>query len=265
MLSGQASVGATNRALDEQGQPTGEASPDSPVVVYGSGQVTVQIAPWLQGTVGIRFAPDGEVTVSGEIGIPGAVEIFARRQIERSLLNIAVQVPIIPGIVAEIGGPAQEADTRVIGNAQLRVPADAGLRLSVRAGVGVGITGASVTGGLEIGGTLGVEGAAEAAVEVDWTPAQGLDLRATLSVHAQPSFTFDISGYVSARALGISLYDQRWQLASYSFGSDYRFGISLPVHYREGEPFQIGLDDVRFEVPNVDPGQILRGLIRRIV
>lgn len=287
MLSGTVTVGATNRAVGEDGRPSGEPMEGGAINIYGSGSATVQIAPWLQGTAGIRFDPNGEVTVSGEIGIPNNVEIFARREINRSLFNIAVQVPIVPGIVAEVGGgltavagigpgvidqlrigitynPAHEEDTRVTGDAHLRVPADAGLRLSVRAGIGLGITGASATGGLEIGGTLGIEGAAEAGVHIDWTPTEGLDLTANLSVHAQPSFTFDISGYVSVRALGFSVYDERWQLASYQFGSDYRFGISLPVHYHEGEPFDISLDDVQFEVPDISPNQILRGLIDRI-
>lgn len=286
-LSGTVTVGATNRAVGEDGRPSGDPLPGGALNIYGRGSATIQIAPWLQGTAGIRFDPNGEVTVSGEIGIPSNVEIFARREINKSLFSIAVQVPIVPGIVAEVGGgltavagigpgvidrltlgitynPAHEENTRVTGDAHLRVPADAGLRLSVRAGIGLGITGASATGGLEIGGTLGIEGAAEAGVHIDWTPTSGLDLTANLSVHAQPSFTFDISGYVAVTALGFSVYDKRWQFASYRFGSDYRFGISLPVHYHEGEPFNISLDDVQFEVPQISPGDILSGLISRI-
>ncbi len=287
MLSGRVTVGASNRAIGEDGLPSGEPMADGALNIYGSGSATIQIAPWLQGTAGIRFDPNGEVTVSGEIGIPNEVEIFARREINKSIFNIAVQAPIVPGIVAEVGGglsavagigpgvidelsigitynPAHEEDTRVTGDAHLRVPADAGLRLSVRAGIGLGITGASATGGLEIGGTLGIEGAAEAGVHIDWTPSEGLDITANLAVHAQPSFTFDIGGYVSVRALGFSVYDERWQFASYSFGSGYRFGIRLPVHYHEGEPFDISLDDVQFEVPDIDTNQLLRGLIGRI-
>ncbi|MCB1850718.1 MAG: DUF4157 domain-containing protein [Gammaproteobacteria bacterium] len=286
-LSGTVTVGATNRAVGEDGRPSGDPLPGGALNIYGRGSATIQIASWLQGTAGIRFDPNGEVTVSGEIGIPSNVEIFARREINKSLFSIAVQVPIVPGIVAEVGGgltavagigpgvidrltlgitynPAHEENTRVTGDAHLRVPADAGLRLSVRAGIGLGITGASATGGLEIGGTLGIEGAAEAGVHIDWTPTSGLDLTANLSVHAQPSFTFDISGYVAVTALGFSVYDKRWQFASYRFGSDYRFGISLPVHYHEGEPFNISLDDVQFEVPQISPGDILSGLISRI-
>jgi hypothetical protein len=285
MLSGEIEAGATNRTLNAEGEPTGD--PGEEILVYGGGEVTIQIAPWLQGTAGIRFAPDGEVTVTGRIGLPSQIEIFPRQEVDRRIFSIAVQAPIIPGIVAEIGGglsaqagigpgvidrlelgieynPAHEEDTHVTGDGHLNVPADAGLRLSVRAGIGLGITGASATGGLEIGGTLGIEGAAEASVHVDWMPSRGLEINARVGVHAQPAFTFDISGYVSVRVLGFSVYDETWELASYRLGSDYRFGISLPVRYREGEPFDISLSDVEFEIPDIDTDELLSSLIDRI-
>jgi hypothetical protein len=287
MLSGRINAGVTNRTVGDDGQLAESAQPDNPLIVYGGGSLTIQIAPWLQGTAGVQFAPDGEITVTGEIGLPDELEIFARREIDRSIFNIAVQAPIFPGIVAEVGGglsatagigpgvidelrlgitynPAHEEDTTITGDAHLNIPADAGLRLAVRAGIGLGITGASATGGLEIGGTLGIEGAAEAGVHVEWSPAGGLDLRADLAIHAQPAFTFDISGYVSVRALGFSVYDQTWELASFRFGSDYTFGIRMPIHYVEGQPFDISTDDIEFEVPDIDTDQLMRGLISRI-
>ncbi|MDO8301754.1 MAG: hypothetical protein Q7T18_00780, partial [Sedimentisphaerales bacterium] len=197
MLSGRVNAGVTNRTVNDDGTLSETAAEGNPLVVYGGGQLTLQIAPWLQGTAGVQFAPNGEVTVTGEIGLPSQLEIFARREINKSIFSIAVQAPIFPGIVAEVGGglsatagigpgvidqlrlgitynPAHEEETRITGDAHLNIPANAGLRLSVRAGIGLGITGASATGGLDIGGTLGIEGAAEAGVHVDWTPATGL-------------------------------------------------------------------------------------------
>lgn len=285
MLDGTIRAGATNRALDEEGNPTGE--PTDEIIVFGGGEVTIQIAPWLEGTAGIEFAPNGEITVRGEIGLPDQIEIFPRKEIDKRIFGISVQAPIVPGIVAEIGGglsaeagigpgvidelrlgieynPAHEENTHVTGDAHLSVPADAGLRLSVRAGIGLGITGASATGGLEVGGTLGIEGAAEAGVHIDWMPSQGLELNADVNVHAQPSFTFDISGYVSVTVLGGEVYGERWELASFTYGSDYRFGIRLPVTYKEGEPFDVSLDDVEFEVPDIDTNRLLRGLVEEI-
>ncbi|BAL26841.1 DUF4157 domain-containing protein [Azoarcus sp. KH32C] len=280
MLSGQITVGATNRSVGEDGQPSGDAAPNAPIIVYGSGSATVQIAPWLQGTAGIRLDPNGEITVSGEIALPNQLEIFSKLEYDKRIFGLATQIPIIPGIVAEVGGnlsanasigpgaidqlrigieynPAHEENTHVTGDAHLNVPAQAGLRLGARAGIGLGITGASATGGLEIGGTLGISGAAEAGIHIDWMPSQGLAIDAEAALHAQPTFRFDVSGYVAVTALGASLYDERFELAAVELGSGLEFGVRFPITYREGEPFNVSLDDLEFDVPDVDPAALV--------
>ena len=160
--------------------------------------------------------------------------------------------------------PNDEANTRIYGDAHLGVPADAGLRLSVKGGIGLGIPAASVSGGLEVGGQLGLEGLAEAGVHFDWTPSTGLEIDAFGKLSAHPKFTFDISGYVEVEALFFTIYENRWQFASMELGSDLTFGVKFPVHYKEGEPFDISTDDVDFEVPDVSPRQILSNLVDRI-
>ena len=152
--------------------------------------------------------------------------------------------------------PAHEDSTHVTGDARLNVPTDASLRLSARAGVGLGIPGASATGGLELGGTLGVVGAAEASVHIDWTPATGLQIDAEGYLHAEPRFRLDVSGYVNVEAAFWTVYEERWELAAVEIGSNLRVGVRFPIHYREGEPFSVSTDDVVFEVPEVDPATL---------
>ena len=60
--------------------------------------------------------------------------------------------------------------------------------------LGAGIPVVSASAGLEIGGQLGIEGAARAAVQVAWTPTTGLDLTAEAEIYAEPVFKFDITG-----------------------------------------------------------------------
>jgi len=55
----------------------------------------------------------------------------------------------------------------------------------------------SAEAGIEIGGKLGVEAEASAAIDVTWSPQAGLDLNAIAHIGAQPQFTFDISAYVA--------------------------------------------------------------------
>ena len=288
MLAGSVDVGVTNRAVGEDGRPSGEAQPGAPLIVYGGGSATVRIAPWLQGTAGVRFAPDGEVTVAGEIGLPGQIEIFPRKQIDKNIFSIDIPIPIVPGIFAEVGGslgaragigpgvidqlrlgieynPAHEENTHVTGDGHVNVPADAGLRLAVHGGIGLGIPAASVSGGLEVGGELGIAGAAEAGVHIDWMPSQGLQIDAFGRLSAHPKFLFDVSGYVEVEALFFTIYEDRWQLASFEYGSDMTFGVNFPIRYREGEPFDISLDDVEFQTPDISVSDILGGLVEQIV
>jgi len=285
MLDGTVKAGATNRTLDEAGNPTGEPGKD--LIFYGGGELGLTVAPWLKATVGVNFLPNADIEVKGEVGLPESIEIFPRKEIKKDIFSIDIPIPIVPGIFAEIGGgldasagigpgeidelklgieynPNDEANTRVYGSAHLNIPADAGLRLSVKGGIGLGIPAASVSGGLEVGGQLGIAGAAEAGVQIDWTPATGLELNAYGRLSAQPRFKFDVSGYVEVEALFFTIYENRWELASFEFGSDMTFGVKFPVHYKEGEPFDISLSDVEFEVPDISPRQLLEDLVDKV-
>src|SRR5262249_18696758 len=146
------------------------------------------------------------------------VDIFPKKEIKKELFKApTIEIPIfaIPvgshsiGLVATIGGgldayasigpgqlteasvevtynPSHEENTKVTGTAKFRVPAEAGIRLYVRAGIGLSVGIARVAGGIEIGGALGIEGAAEAGVTVNWTPTAGFKLDAQASVYVQP-------------------------------------------------------------------------------
>jgi hypothetical protein len=297
MLSGSVLIGVTNRSVDEEGAPRGE--PGGELRAYGGGEVSLQLAPWLQATVGVTLLPNGEMEVSGEVGLPESLELFPEKRIEKNLFTIDLDIPIVGvavagqriGIFATVGGgldvsagigpgelqelglrvaynPEREEQTRVQGGALLVIPGHAGLRLFVRGALGAGIPVVSASAGLEIGGGLGVEGAAEAEVRVDWTPAQGLELEARGEIVAQPSLLFDITGYVLVEAdlvlTTVELYSQRWELAGFEYGSGLRFGLRFPIRYVEGEPFAIDLRDVEFIVPDLEPREVLQDLVDRI-
>jgi hypothetical protein len=297
MLAGSLRIGATNRPVDESGNPGEGATPD--LRAFGGGQLTLTLAPWLAATAGVRLLPNGEIEVSGRIGLPSSLEVFPAKRFDRNLFSVNIDIPIVGlsvagqriGIFATVGGgldltagfgpgtlrdlhlevtynPDHESDTLVQGAAEFFVPADAGLRLNIHAGLGAGIPIVSATAGLEIGGKLGIEGAARAGVQVSWTPTTGLDLAAEAEIYAEPKFTFDITGYVLVEAdllfTTIELYSKRWRLAQFEYGSGLRLGAKFPIHYREGQPFDISFDDIQIEKPDIDPMQLLTGLIEQI-
>ncbi len=299
-LKGSIMVGATNRPVTE-GQPGGAPAPGAKAItVYGGGSVTVVIAPWLQGTVGVRIIPpNGEVELSGEIGLPSTLDVFPEKKLDKNIVTIGIDIPIVGvavagqriGIFANISGgldvsagigpgqlqelslkitynPSHEENTQVSGKAKLHVPAHAGLRLFVRGGIGAGIPIVSAEAGLEIGASLGLEGALDTGVEVDWSPAKGLTLDAEASVYVEPKLKVDLSGFVTVDAdlfvTTVNLYEKHWQLAAFEYGSNLRFGVSFPVHYQEGQPFDLSLDKVQFQVPQIEPKAMLSDLIARL-
>lgn len=301
MLKGSVTAGATNRPVSDDGKPGPPPKEHSDkITFYGGGSVTLKLAPWLQATAAIKFKPNGEVEVTGQIGLPSTLNIFDEKKVEQNLFKIGIDIPILGfsvlgqrvGIFLNIGGgldlsagigpgqlqdvnlsvtynPAHEDQTKVHGHAALHIPAHAGIRLFVRAALGAGIPIVSAQAGLELGGTLGIEGAAHAEVDVDWTPKKGLVLDANASISAEPKFKFDITGFVLVEAdlllKTITLYEKKWQLAAFEYGSGLRLGMKLPIHYEEGKPFNVSLSDIQFEKPNIDAMATLKGLIDKII
>ncbi len=301
MLKGTVTAGVTNRPVGDDGKP-GEvpAAKADKLIVYGGGSVTLQLAPWLQATAAIRFLPNGEVEVTGKIGLPSVLNLFDEKKVQKNIFSLHLDIPILGfsvlghnvGIFLEIGGgldlnagigpgqlqdvelsvtynPAHEENTEVHGHAALHIPAHAGLRLFVSAALGAGIPLVDAKAGLELGGTLGIEGALHAAVDVDWSPKKGLVLDASAEVYAEPKFKFDITGFVLVEVDLLftteTLYEKRWQLAAVEYGSGLRLGMKLPVHYEEGKPFSVSLSDIQFEVPQIDPMATIKGLFDKIV
>jgi hypothetical protein len=299
MLSGRLHVGVTNRPMNPEGRPVEGGEPTRTLTPYGSGQLTIRVTPWLQGTIGVRILPNGEIEVSGAIGLPSSLNIFPEKSLNKNIFSINIDIPIVGvsvlghriGIFATIGGgldvnagigpgqlrelglavtynPSHEDQTRVTGTAKLYIPAHAGLRLFVNGGLGAGIPIVSATATLEVGGSIGLEGAVEASVNVDWMPGRGLVIDALGEIYVQPKFKFDVSGNVLVKAdlllKTVTLYKKRWELASFEYGSNLRFGIRFPIHYQEGQPFDVRLSDVQFEVPHIDPMDLLTGLIKKI-
>lgn len=297
MLAGTVNIGATNRPIGDDGQPAGD--PDDTMRVYGGGSLTLTLTPWLQATAGVQFLPNGEIEVTGRIGLPSSVDVFDRKSIDRNLFTApAVEIPIfaIPlgprsiGLVARITGgldfsagfgpgqlrdlyadvtynPDREEETTITGHGEFAIPADAGLTLRGDLGLGVSVGIASLTGGIEIAGTLGLEGEAAAEVDVNWSPQTGLALDATGRITVNPKFTFDVNAFARASLdLWVTSISETWRynLVSFSWGPDIQFGIVFPVHYREGEPFDMSFDDIQVIYPEIDVVDMAKGLARDI-
>ncbi|WP_086839420.1 eCIS core domain-containing protein [Amycolatopsis kentuckyensis] len=300
IAKGALKLGLTNRTLDQAGQPTGPVGKDGKLNAYGGGVVTLAITPWLQGTVGLKLTPKGEVEVSGKVELPKAFTVFDEKLIERKILSVGIDLPIVGvavagqriGIFATIKGgvtvnagfgpgqlrdvalevtynPSRPDDTTVKGGGTFAVPAHAGMRIQVDGGLGVGIPVVSATAGVSIFGEVGLAGEPSAAAALQWTPRTGIVLDAKGELFVEPKFRFGIDAFVDVTAdlwiTEVELYRRKWQLAAFEYGSSLRFGMVFPLHYESGKPFALSFDQIQWTYPQIDPADLLGGLMKQIV
>ncbi|MGH8932818.1 MAG: DUF4157 domain-containing protein, partial [Egibacteraceae bacterium] len=300
IAKGTVKVGVTNQPVGVDGKPAGAPRPGPGLTVYGGGTVTLTITPWLQGTVGLKLKPNGEIEVSGKVALPSAFEVFPEKKVDKRVFSIGIDIPIVGvavagqriGIFATIRGgldiaagfgpgqlrdvalevtynPAYPESATVRGTGAFHVPARAGLRLSVDGGLGAGIPVVSATAGVTIFGEVGVEGAAVASAVVNWTPSAGIVMDAKGEIFVQPKFKFSVDAFVDVSAdlllTKIELYHNKWNLAGFEYGSDMRYGLVFPIHYESGKPFELSFDQIQWTYPQIDPGELLRGLMKQLV
>jgi hypothetical protein len=300
MAKGSVKVGLTNQAVGDEGKPAGPPKPDGSLTVYGGGTVTLTLTPWLQGTVGLKLTPKGEIEVTGEVALPSSFEVFKERAIDKQLVSIGIDIPIVGvavagqriGIFATIKGgvsisagfgpgqlrdvalkvtynPDKPDETTVSGRGNFVVPAHAGLRLSVDGGLGAGIPVVSATAGITVYGEIGVAGQASAGTVVTWSPRTGIVLDAHGEIFVEPKFKFGIEAFVDVSAdlwlTTIELYHEKWKLADFEYGSNLRFGLALPIHYESGKPFDISFDQIQWTYPHIEPKELLGGLMKQLV
>lgn len=296
-VSGEVMVGATNRAISPDGTPSGPAGDH--FTAYGSGSLTLKVTEWLKATASVRVTPKGEIEVVGRLDLPSAVDVFPVKAFNKELFKVpTIQIPIfaIPlgprsiGIVATIDGgldfdasigpgqlkdvfgqiefnPSHPEDTRITGGAKFVIPAHAGIKLHAALGVGLSIGPASVTGGIEIVGGLGLEGEASAAADLAWSPTTGFEFNAVGEIEVHPKFTFDVNAFLKAE-LDLWLFDisKEWRhnLASFSYGPEMQIKVSMPIHYKDGEPFDIKMDDLKVTYPDISISDMAGGLASKV-
>jgi Domain of unknown function (DUF4157) len=300
LAKGSVKVGVTNQEVDAEGKTTGRQRTDGALTVFGAGVVTLTLTPWLTGTVGLKLMPNGEIEVSGEVALPPTFEVFKEQPLEKQLLSLGLDIPLLGvavagqriGIFATIRGsvsilagvgpgqlrdvaikvtynPNRPDDTTVSGNARFVVPAHAGLRLTVDGGLGAGIPVVSATAGISVYGEIGLAGEASAGVAVSWTPRSGIALDARGEVFVEPKFKFGVDAFVDVSAdlwlTTIELYHQKWKLAAFEYGSNLRFGLSMPIHYESSKPFEISFDQIQWTFPHIEPKELLSGLMKQII
>ncbi|GAB2756770.1 hypothetical protein GCM10027020_06170 [Nocardioides salsibiostraticola] len=277
-----------------------EATMDQQGRLSGRGTGSLVIRPGLVATIGIEYGTDRRLKTTGELRFPPYRFLEPRgnryQLFQRSLPDIplfAIPTPIgSVGLVARIGGgmaahyrfgPGEIRDmviratlypleddlqAELSASARLVLPAEAGLELSVRAGIGASVAIASATGGITVTGGVVLRGGLDASASL--TYARDLltfDARARIQV--EPVLTLRIEADVMIEAVAAGPWRWPYELASYSYPTGLTFGMVAPFSYRSDQALRLpSASDIEWIVPQIDVaalatqigGQVRRGI-----
>ena len=291
---------ATNRALDEAGQPV-EGPPTDTISVWGKGSVTINFGKILTGTAAVELTPDNRIIVSGEIGLPPVFEVFPRKDYSKDLFTLEPpEFPIWGISVAGIGvgifafvnarvffsayvGPGEIRDAKVgatmdldkpedatvTGHASFHVPAFAGLGLDVGGGLRARAAVAYAEGRVGLTGELGIAADASAAIDIAWSRATGLELGAEVAATAQPKFKLSANASVK---IGVDLLFTDvsktfgpWTKTLGEFGPDMTLGVRMPVRWTEASGLDLSLDNIEIQKPSLDASSLMKSVFKELV
>ncbi|MFE5934855.1 DUF4157 domain-containing protein [Streptomyces sp. NPDC056470] len=269
-------AGRLEAQLDEDGRISGR----------GTGSLTIR--PGLVGTVGVEYGRDRKLRVSGELRFPPYRFLEPRGARHELFRHSLPDIPIfaIPlgigavGLVARIGGglavfyrfgPGEIRDMVIRGafnpleedmnaelaaEARLVLPAEAGLEMFVRAGIGASVAIASATGGITLTGGVLLRGGLDAAARLAY--AKGVLTFDTLArISVQPVLTLRIEADILIEAAVGGTWRFPYQLASYSYATGLEFGLIAPFHYQSDQPLRLPeARDIQWIVPQIDVGAL---------
>jgi hypothetical protein len=262
----------------------------------GGGELAYEIAPGLVAFAGMQIKEDGTTKISGGLRVPETIDLFDKKQVEKTLFKVGIEIPILAiplgtrsvGIVATIDarlvaragiGPGQLRKVKILGEfdpssdesafkfqaaAELYVPAFAELALPVRGGIGVSLAIVRAVGGIEAEGAAGLQAEFIAATDLRYENGQfAVNGKAELS--AQPKLIFRLRAFVAVEAdlfvTTVEIYEKKWELAAFEWGSAMRVGVRVPFRYVFGQPFDLSLDQIEFIVPEINVMDMVKGML----
>jgi len=242
-------------------------------------------------TPGTRtVAEDGTLTVAGKLGIPAPVELFPKKEYKKQILPLAApSIPIFGFAVAGVNvgvflnidgsldfiasfGPGQlteasvgitwspddEDATELDGKATFVIPAYAGLKLTVDAGLGVGAAVISAIGGLSVWGELGVKASAGLGVDLKWKPGLGIKLNGEAKADAEAVLKLGAGGFIKVVAKIIdTIYEERFPAGEFTLGSGLKIGVTLPVSYEPDKSFELDFSKIDIRTPEISAGDLV--------
>jgi peptidoglycan hydrolase-like protein with peptidoglycan-binding domain len=267
-FDGAIDVGVTNRTVDETGKPQGEAPEKGDVVVFGYGQLGVDIYKGIHGSVSIRLTPDKEVLIGGKIEAKELKPFGDGYNYDKEIISFpTIEFPLvgIPGlsVSAFIGGGVhfkfnwqplilkdlsldfKETNIKDLASVSLEIMGSVGssahaeVYLKIEAGLKARAAIAVLTGSLAGEAGLGLDAEAGGKVDATWDMEKGLkfkEIRAFLNV--EPKAIFRLTGNVKVDLdlwiAKVNIYEHEWVLAEKQLDlSGITLKLDFPIQFQE--------------------------------
>ncbi|MBL8484351.1 MAG: hypothetical protein JNJ60_19290, partial [Rhodocyclaceae bacterium] len=289
-LSGKVTVGVTNADVGDDGKVMNVTEGANELRCFGNGSIDLKIIEQIQGGVGIKVRPDGQVLVSGRVGLARPIELFPQYPPpDKATIDLfkmpTVEIPLVgvpgvnigltidggvtahafigPGVLSEAEIAVEDfnpefPDTlHVIGRARFHLPAEAGIDASLSAGVQLSALVVKFRAGLTLGAGVKVPADISPGVDIDWKPSTGLHIHADLRTTISPKLRFSVTGYL--KLLGdllvttFTIWRKDFTLAEREFGSSLKIGINVPVdYYSDDRGIVFDPSKIDFQVPSLN-------------
>lgn len=260
-------IGVTNKIVDDKGQPQGEPQ-EGNVVVYGFGQLTVDLFKGNKGTVKVRLTPERDVLVAGDITLQNITPFGPGYNFNKKLIDFPrITIPLvgIPGlsisafidgsvnfkfnwqplILKELKIGFKETNIKELETITLDIKgsigssASAEIYMEIKAGLEARVLVATLTGALAGQAGLGVTAEAGGELDAAWNMEKGLqfkEVRAFLNV--TPKAIFRLTGSISVDldlwVTTVNLYYHEWVLAEKSLDlSGLTLKLDFPIKFDE--------------------------------
>ncbi|NLX19520.1 MAG: DUF4157 domain-containing protein [Desulfobulbus sp.] len=286
-LKGTLNLGITNRAIDAEGNPTGEALPD--YKVYGKSSLELRITDKLVVNAGVNLLENGEIEVTGGIRLPQRFEVVPKlfSVVNKPLITVpSIHIPLFgiplgittigieavisprltasvqigPGSLVNVGAeitynPAHPEAMSITGGADFEFIAEAGITAGVDFGLSASIGIASLTGGIDL--EAFIKAAAKQPVfhtELSYSPASGFELNGLVNAKVAAVLGFSGNLFVRASAgvwpLKISK-TWRWPIFKKEVDTGLEIGFEFPFAYKDNKA-DVSFENLQFTYPSLN-------------
>ncbi len=237
------------------------------LVFYGSGNLTAEVIPGVEGSAGVVIDEDGNVVLTFAFTQLEPYELFPERRQEREFVNISKNIPLWAAIVVAViriragvragVGPGQIRNSRIEGTWEITSDEPPDLTVSTEffmpafvegyvafgAGLGIDVLLGSMTGGIEAVATAGLYGAISVVPELSYEDGDWMfDGTATLAAGAR--LKLSLNAWAEVEALWITVWENTWELASHTMniGPDLVLSANVLMNLSNPSPPEITFD-----------------------